>query len=146
MESIVMSGFLDYLDEFDKKKEKIVKKESTNVKSNSERKSKVLCLNVEVRTPEGANVVIEKLQSWISENFDGNTKTKTKKKPYRIPPKKVNKSPVVETRSHAVNILDGLPDEPVVTEQNQSNINNNAQQHKPQFNLSSVKGHASALL
>lgn len=141
-----MSGFLDYLEEFDKKEEKIVK-ESRPSELNSEGKSKVLSLNVEVRSPEGANIVIEKLQSWVSENFGSVDKPKQKpKKPYRIIPKKVNKSPVVETRSHAVNILDGLPGEPVVTEQNQTNINNIVQQQKPQFNLDSVKGHASALL
>lgn len=141
-----MSGFLDYLEEFDKKEEKIVK-DIRPSKSNSERNSKVLSLNVEVRSPEGANVVIEKLQSWVSENFGSVDKPKQKsRKPYRIYPKKVNKSPVVETRSHAVDILDGLPDEPVVTEQNQTSINNIAQQQKPQFNLDSVKGHASALL
>jgi len=142
-----MSGFLDYLDEFDNRKDRVVKEETRQVESSSKRKSKVLCLNVEVRSPEGADVVIEKLQSWVSENFGESEKPKPKsKRPYRIPPKKVNKNPVVETRSHATNILDGLPDEPVVTEQNQSSINNIAHQQKPQFNLDSVKGHASALL
>ncbi len=139
-----MSGFLDYLDEFDNRKDRVVKEESRQVESSSKRKSKVLCLNVEVRSPEGADVVIEKLQSWVSENFGESEKPKPKTQ-YRISSKKINKNPIVETRSHATNILDGLPDEHDIKEQNHDNINNIAHQQS-HFKLDSVKGHASALL
>lgn len=146
-----MSVFLDYLEDFNEKnivKEEVIQKKKTI----KEKKSKVLCLNVEVRSVKGAQLVIEKLQDWISrcEDVGSNKKVipESKKKPFRIKPKQVKTNTYTEARNHAVDILDGLPDEPVVSEQTlQNNINNlNQQPHKPQFNMKSVAGHASALL
>ena len=110
-------GFLDYLDklpEFDQKveniKRKIVEKKSVPETT----KSKVLAINVEVRSVEGAQMVIEKLQEFISKLEEGNT---TNKKPFRIKPKKVvnenyrnDPKNVVNSINRACNILDGLPD------------------------------------
>jgi hypothetical protein len=143
-----MAGFLNYLDDFDNKIKKIT--EEIVVKE-PEKKSKVLCLNVEVRSVDGAKLVIEKLQDWITRQ--GGTVVKEtvqpKKQTYKIPPKKVVTSPVVESRSRAVDILDGLPDTPVVSELSeqvgQGNINTFTPQ-MPQHNLETVSGHASALL
>lgn len=149
-------GFLDYLDDIEsteeeKPRKKIVKQEKESTKQ-PKKKSKVLCLNVEVRTPDGARVVIEKLQDWITKQEEGNINGK--KKTYRIPPKKViknseklppNEKKLVETTSHAMDILEGLPDEP---EPNMNPIPNQMGQmpvrHQP--NLDTVSGHASALL
>jgi len=110
-------GFLDYLDklpEFDQKvesiKRKIVEKKSVPETT----KSKVLAINVEVRSIEGAQMVIEKLQEFISKLEENNT---TNRKPFRIKPKKVvngnyqnDPKNVVESTNRACNILDGLSD------------------------------------
>lgn len=128
-------SFLDYLNEVDKKVEKKPIKESKN-------NSKVLELNIEISSPEGAKLVIEKLQDWVNKNFK--EEAKETKKQYRIPSKKINKSPIVETRSRAIDILDGLPDEVPEEILNKSNSINN--QGNQQLNLETVSGHASALL
>ena len=115
----------------------------------------MLAINVEVRSTQGARLVIEKLQDWIAKQ-DGEVVVE-KKKPFRIPPKKVIKGPVNpethinEARSHAMNILDGLPDEPIVepTPMVQGMPGMQSMQTPtlaPQPNLESVQGHASALL
>lgn len=155
-----MSGFLNYLDEFDKRNKKVVPLQ-TNIKEEviePKENSKVLCLNVEVRTPEGAKLVIEKIQDWVSKqhgNIPTIKKVENQQKPFKIPPKKIVKNPIVEARNHALDILDGLPDAPeenlipVITEQNGINtmvINPNIQKPQPPQNLESVAGHASALL
>ena len=152
-----MSGFLDYLDEFDVRKMVPKKKIKEDVVEQIQpsKKSKVLCLNVEVRTPDGARLVIEKLQDWISKQegvvVKKETFAHTIKKPFKIPPKKVIRNPIVEAKLHAINILDGLPDTPeenripIMMEQN--GINTMIPQPQPfQHNLDSVAGHASALL
>lgn len=138
-------GFLDYLDNL----ESIEPENITEKQTKSTEKSKVLSLNVEIRTPKGAKLVIEKLEDWIS-------KQQPKKKTYRIPPKKVvknsetkPKNKIHESISHAMDILDGLPDtpEPDLTPMNmteQKEMQQNIIQPKP--NLDSVSGHASALL
>ncbi|MFW6247183.1 MAG: hypothetical protein ACOC22_03375 [bacterium] len=128
-------SFLDYLNEVDKKVEKKPIKESKN-------NSKVLELNIEISSPEGAKLVIEKLQDWVNKNFK--EEAKETKKQYRIPSKKVNKSPIVETRSHAIDILDGLPD--AVPEEILNKSNGINKQGNQQLNLDTVSGHASALL
>lgn len=114
-------GFLDYLEDVESTEQptkKVVEHREKQTPKQTVKKQKVLCLNVEVRTPKGARVVIEKLQDWIAkqEVSEGNNK------PYRIPKKRViknsaNPTPrkmdkMQETTSHAMNILDGLPDEP----------------------------------
>lgn len=155
-------SFLDYLDDFDERAKKVTKKivkeevedvqeriTNEDISTELKKKAKVLALNVEVCTVKGAQIVIEKLQDWISKQEGINeTVVETKKEPYRIPPKKVVKNPLVETRSRAMDILDGLPDDEtsinpeLLPEHNSQNINKN----KQQSNISSVAGHASSLL
>ena len=152
-----MSGFLDYLDEFNEKNSKpVTQKKVVEEVVEPKKKSKVLSLNVEVRTPEGAQLVIEKIQDWVAKQ-EG---VAPKKKPFRIPPKKVVKSPahiqeskdpVVKVRSHAMDILDGLPETPTENQipMAEGSINTTMPQMQPQQvqpNLDSVAGHASALL
>lgn len=84
------------------------------------------------------------------------TKKVVKKKPvkkFKIKPKKIIKSPVNEARGHAINILDGLPDQPdtfkkeIATDQERQQIIEESQMTRPEdFNLNTVAGHASALL
>jgi len=148
-----MGNFLSYLDSFDKK---IIQKTKKTVVENieviePEKKSKVLCLNVEVRTVDGANLVIEKLQEWITKQNGEVVKpiVEKVKQPFKIPPKTVVKNPINELRSHAYNILDGMSDEidhsNLIQESN--TINTNVQQfNNDQPNLETVAGHASALL
>ena len=131
-----MSGFFDYLDKNDKKIINVVK-EKVPLKKN-----KVLAMNVEIRSVDGAKLVIEKLQNWIREqtnNVDGIEKEK--KVTYKIPPKKIIKSPVLEARNHALAILEGLPDDEIINENH-----NNIGMKQNNTNLESVTGHASALL
>jgi len=152
-----MGNFLNYLDDFDRKQnhklepkynkqivEKIVVKEP-------EKKSKVLCLNVEVRTVDGANLVIEKLQEWITKQNGEVVKpiVESIKKITKPIPKKVVGSPIDKVRFHAYDILEGMSDEidhsNIIQESN--NINTNVQQfNNDQTNLETVAGHASALL
>jgi hypothetical protein len=69
------------------------------------------------------------------------------KVPFKIKPKQVVKSKIVECRDRAMDILDGLPETPILSE----NINNGDNQmmpihNEPPVNLNSVAGHASELL
>ena len=148
-----MDGFLDYLDEFNNKQQKapqqkpVVKKVVVEQKEEIN-KPKVLCMNVEIRSVEGAQKVIDKLQEWISkqeikEHFE---LKETPKPTYKIPPKKVIKNPILEAKSRAVDILDGLPDENIITEDMfKSTINNSKAPNNQQHN-ETVASHASALL
>lgn len=141
-----LDRFLNYLENEEENSQNIqeTKKEV--------KKPKVLCMNVEVRTIEGAKTVIEKLQNWIAEQEKLNGKKfvqeskKSEVKKYKIPEKKVIKNKFFETRSHAMNILDGMNDEVVINEELHQSLNIN---NKPQFNqpnIDTVAGHASALL
>jgi len=150
-----MDGFLDYLDDFNKKQQKVVSQPKPAVKKVEEQdisKPKVLCMNVEIRTVEGAQKVIDKLQEWISkqeskEHFELKETTSVDHK-YQILPKKIVQSPIKEAKSHAVDILNGLPDDNIITEEIiKSNINTSSLQNKPQIiKNETVAGHASALL
>jgi len=142
-----MSGFLNYLEDFN------VSTPKKQPKKETKKKKKVLCLNVEVRTVEGAQIVIEKLQDWISKQENSSRKTtrssivEKRNKPYRIPPKKVIRNKVQESTSHAVNILDGLSDDQPVSPNSQlSQMNGNMLNINSQPNIDTVAGHASALL
>ena len=150
-----MEGFLNYLDEFNNKQQKaqqlkpVVKKVVVEEKEEIN-KPKVLCMNVEIRSVEGAQKVIDKLQEWISkqeikEHFE---LKKTPKPTYKIPTKKVIKNPILESKQRAVNILDGLPersDEIVIAEEIHNRIINTSKP-QPQQQNETVAGHASALL
>lgn len=146
-----MSGFLDYLNEFNTQKITSVVKTPTEEKKDIVQ-PKVLCMDVEIRTVQGAKLVIEKLQNWISKQESKETlvmkeSKKAPTKPYRIPPKKVIKNPIQEAHGHAVDILDGLSDEPVIVEQMiPGNINTMKAPQDSQPNVVTVAGHASALL
>jgi len=147
-----MGSFLDYLDDLPEFNQQIaqVKRKIVEKKSNEEpKKEKVFAINVEVRTVEGAQLVINKLNEWISK-VEGE-----KPKPsFKIAPKKVIKGKpnsiartIHESMSRAINILDGLPDEPVqMSEQTEYQSINNTIPQTPKSNLGSVTGHASALL
>jgi len=151
-----MSGFLDYLEDFNEKTEPTRRKTIEQKSEEEPKKNKVLALNVEVRSIDGAKLVIEKLQDWISkvENENGVPKKQFKIKPKQFV-KGVNpptpKKNVTESVNRAVNILDGLPDEvpesrePVLQEFNGMNTGIPMPQTPPP-NLDSVAGHASALL
>lgn len=140
-----MEGFLDYLDEF-KYKIPQSKPVVNKVEENNIIKPKVLCMNVEIRTVEGAQKVIEKLQEWISkqepkEYIELKETIKEEQKPkYKIAPKKVIKNPLIESRNRAVDILDGISDDIKIISQEKS-INNKEIQSKE-----TVSGHASMLL
>jgi len=69
-----------------------------------------------------------------------------KKQPFKIPPKKVIKYPVKETYSHAVDILDGLPDEPVAPPMVEGQSVPIMPPKPQEPDLDTVAGHASALL
>lgn len=147
-----MSGFLDYLKDFDSKiihKEDIQKSIKTMIKSSNKN---ILSINSEeIDSVEKAKLLIEKIQNWISKQEKiVEKKESTKNVTYRIPPKKFIKSSLHETISHAMDILDGITDEqvinPIVSEQNNNNINNLNNPQVLQQNLETVSGHASALL
>lgn len=152
-----MKSFFDYVDDFNKRSsvEKIEEEKQKPIEST--KNSKVLCLNVEICSAKGAKLVIEKIQNWVSIHdpviVNEETNIQPPKKVYKIPPKKIVKNPIVETRSHAIDILDGLPEEPVVTvnseliseQHSQSNINTIKTQPL-QNTIETVAGHASALL
>jgi len=141
-----MEGFLDYLGEIDKQqsKKKVIMENKENIS-----KPKVLCMNVEIRTVEGAKKVIDKLQEWISrqepkEHFE---LKETPKPTYKIPTKKVIKNPILEAKQRARDILDGLPDENIITEEMfKSTINNNKTINNNQQHSETVASHASSLL
>ena len=141
-----MEGFLDYLEEIDKQqsKKKVIMENKENIS-----KPKVLCMNVEIRTVEGAKKVIDKLQEWISrqepkEHFE---LKETPKPTYKIPTKKVIKNPILEAKQRARDILDGLPDENIITEDMfKSTINNNKTINNNQQHSETVASHASSLL
>ena len=141
-----MEGFLDYLGEIDKQqsKKKVIMENKENIS-----KPKVLCMNVEIRTVGGAKKVIDKLQEWISrqepkEHFE---LKETPKPTYKIPTKKVIKNPILEAKQHARDILDGLPDENIITEDMfKSTINNNKTINNNQQHSETVASHASSLL
>jgi len=153
-----MADFLNYLDDFNNKHQKNVQQSKPIVKKVEQQQSiskpKVLCMNVEIRTVEGAQKVIDKLQEWISrqepkEHFElKETQTNVTPK-YKIPPKKVIKNPILETKSRAIDILNGLPEnsnEIIITE-NIHNTSINTSRHQSQkTNIETVAGHASALL
>ena len=151
-----MEGFLDYLNEFNSKQQKtpinkVIKKVVVEKKEIS--RPKVLCMNVEIRSVEGARKVIDKLQEWISrqepkEHFELK-KTVTKPVQYKISPKKVIKNPILEAKSRAVDILNGLPersDEVVISEEMHNSSINNSKLQSRQPQNETVAGHASALL
>jgi hypothetical protein len=155
-----MDGFLNYLDDFNKK-QNIIQSKKIVENVNSEQtinKSKILCMDVEIHTVEGAQKVIEKLQEWISkqekkEHFELKESAPSLKKVIqqnKNPLKKTIKNPIQESRSHAMNILDGLPDENILTnEMVQSNININSpqiQQSNKTHKEETVTNHASSLL
>jgi len=147
-----MSGFLDYLDDFDQRQHKVIQQkvvvsESPLIKENP----KVLCMNIEIRTVEGAQKVIEKLQEWISKQEQKESfvlkETEQPKKDYKIPPKKVFENLVQKSRSRAIDILEGLPDDTVITEATlQTNINNMRQPQVLNQRMETVAEHASSLL
>lgn len=155
-----MSGFLNYVDAFESKIRKSVTTKAI-IPEKEISTPKILSLQVEVCTIEGAQKVIDKLQEWISKQggttfvektIDRNEKELVKSK-FKIPPKKVVKDKIQETRSRAMDILDGLPEEPTINESlllHQTNSINNQEQSnfsqdsKP--NIETVAGHASALL
>ena len=131
-----MSGFINYLEEFETK---ITKKEIKK-----ENPINILNINDKIDSIDKANILIEKLQNWISKQQPEIIKKET----YRIPPKKIIKNPIKESTSRAVDILDDLPEENIINTEllennNQNNINNNIQTIK---NIETVSGHASALL
>jgi len=153
-----MGSFLDYLDdlpEFDQRVEQVKRKIVRKNLNEKPKKEKVLALNVEVRTVDGARTVINKLNEWISK-FEG----ENPKPSFRIKPKKVVRgtsiSPMVKTisesTSRASSILDRLPDEPeqnsepIIMNQGINNMVPQMQPQMPELNLESVAGHASALL
>jgi hypothetical protein len=75
-------------------------------------------------------------------------KTEEFKKPFKIPPKKVIKNPIQEAHNRAVSILDGMPEDEVIEEneilqQNDEYTNVVPQQPKE---FKTVKSHAAALL
>lgn len=152
-------GFLDYLNEFNNKQQKasiqkpVIKKVVNEEKENINR-PKVLCMNVEIRTVEGAQKVIDKLQEWISkqelkEHFEiKETQDKVVPK-YKIPPKKVIKNPILESKSRAIDILNGLPEslnEIVIAEAIHNPDINTSRPQSQQSQKETVAGHASALL
>jgi len=150
-----MSGFLDYIDDLEERNEvespqQLKRVVESTVSKQPKKKSKVLCLNVEVRSAEGAQLVIEKIQDWVAKQ-NGSVPNK---KQFRIPPKKIVKSsttvvekPIVEAVSHAINILDGLPDTPPENQIPMAEGSINTMMPQTQkINLDSVAGHASALL
>ena len=89
---------------------------------------------------EKLNNLTKKIDKKINEN---KKIVKKQVKSFKIKPKtvNVNKPKIIEYREHAVAILDGLPDEVVISEQ-QEIKNKQIIEH----NLPSVKGHATALL
>jgi hypothetical protein len=114
-----MSGFLSYLEEFELKTEKVAEKIVKKEKVVSDR-------NVEMKKK---------------------TVTKEPEKKFKIKPKKIIKDPIKESYQRAVDILEGINDShdsfQVVIE---NNISQQPLIQTPEFNLNSVKGHASALL
>ena len=153
-----MEGFLNYLDQFDNQTTTPQLKTVVNKKVIAEKKenprTKVLCMNVEIRSVEGAQKVINKLQEWISnqeikEHFELKEKQTQESPKYRIPPKKVLKNPILEAKSRAVDILNGLPersDEVVISEEMHNSSINNSKLQSRQPQNETVAGHASALL
>lgn len=144
-----MSGFLDYLENFNSKithKESIKTVEKTRTVESSN-KNNLIINSQEIDSIEKAKLLVEKIQNWILKQEGIIEKNKVEEKStYKIPSKKIIKNPLHETRSHAMDILDGLPDEivinPIINEQNyQDNINN---LNNPC--LETVSSHASALL
>lgn len=118
-----MIGFLSYLEEFELKTEKVAEKIIKKEKVVNER-------NVQIKKTIPTKVIKE---------------VETK---FKIKPKKIIKNPIKEVNQRAVDILEGINDSydsfEVVIEQN----NSSQQSAIPtqNFNLDSVKGHASALL
>lgn len=150
-----MGSFLNYLEKMPEMDKKVKTVQKRNVQEEYQpKKQKVLALNVEVRSVEGAQLVIEKLQQWIAKIESENQI----KKPFRIKPKRIIKEDlrqqrkpknVSESTNRACDILDGLPDEPEQVLEpliQQSNHINIVQSQRPQLNLETVAGHASALL
>lgn len=145
-----MGSFLNYLDDFNKKIEKTQKRiVENNLQKESFKKEKVLSLNVEVRSIDGAKLVIEKLQDWINKIELENGISQKNQKSFKQSPKKIPniiKIPknIKESTSHAVNILDGLPE-------NGDNISINKDiipqvNNQNNYNLNKVTSHASDLL
>lgn len=145
-----MGSFLNYLDDFNKKIEKTQKRiVENNLQKESFKKEKVLSLNVEVRSIDGAKLVIEKLQDWINKIELENGISQKNQKSFKQSSKKIPniiKIPknIKESTSHAVNILDGLPE-------NGDNISINKNiipqvNNQNNYNLNTVTSHASDLL
>lgn len=156
-------GFLNYLDDFETKSEKVVEK-VVNKKNIVKENKPVLTkktIKKTIKSDEPKNL-IDKLSSLDQKDLDVFEEAVDKiiarrsgkvepKKEFKIKPKKIIKDPIKETTNHALNILDGLPDTPssleVVVETNQSQQPVAPIPTQPQdFNLENVKGHASALL
>jgi hypothetical protein len=112
-------GFLNYLDNYEEKLQRVEK-------------------------PVVKKVIVKQPVKKVTE-----AKVVQKPKPaFQIQPKKIIKNPIVEAHKRAVDILDGLP-ETTITEnviQTQENTPNVNQQIPPSQIFKSVKSHASALL
>ena len=150
-----MASFLNYLDQIDRQESIKVFKENRKevvkeeVKEEVKKNPKILSLKAEISSIEGANVVIEKIQDWISKQQPIKENIEIKK-PFRIPPKKEIVSPLLEVKNRAVDILDGLPEDDAINI-NESSIRNSINISKPEIyqekqTFASVADHASALL
>lgn len=139
-------GFLNYLEEFDTNQ---MNKKIEEKKQILKKEPKILALKVEIASIEGANVVIEKIQDWISKQQPIKENIEIKK-PFKIPPKKEIINPILESKNRAISILDGLPDDNsiIINEESIKNSINISESKNFQQNqaFESVANHASALL